>query len=225
MTPGSVCAAHPAVPSSGACDRCGTFGCERCLQLIGVDRLCAACLQRQAGSLPPLAARALAARVALYACGALGLALGLLSLGNGEETASLGLMLASLVALGYLVTLIATIAIFCRWFHRAVQHAQALGLPVAASPAFAVGSWFIPFANLFVPFNVARQLSGAAPVGLWQALWIIGNATSRIPERAGAVTLLSPLLLLGAAHAGSEVVKVITERLAAHAPAAASPAS
>lgn len=225
MTPGSVCAAHPAVPASGACDRCGTFGCEQCLQLIGVNRLCAACLQRQAGSLPPLATRALLARVALYASGALGLAVGLLSLGNREETAGLLLALVSLVAVGYLGTLIAAIVIFCLWFHRAVLHAHALGIPVAASPAFAVGSWFIPFANLFVPFNVARQLSGAAPVGLWQALWITGNAASRIPEQAGALALLSPLLLLGAAHAGSEVVKAITERLASHAPAPASPAS
>jgi len=43
----AFCAAHPDVKASGACSRCGTFGCGACLTQRGVDWLCAACLARR----------------------------------------------------------------------------------------------------------------------------------------------------------------------------------
>jgi len=40
----AVCAAHPEVKATGACSRCGTFGCGACLSARGTDWLCAKCL-------------------------------------------------------------------------------------------------------------------------------------------------------------------------------------
>jgi hypothetical protein len=47
----AVCAVHPEVKATGACSRCGTFGCGNCLSAHGPDWLCAACLGR-VGKLP-----------------------------------------------------------------------------------------------------------------------------------------------------------------------------
>lgn len=44
----ALCPKHPDVHATGACSRCGTFGCGQCLTQRGADWLCAACLQRQA---------------------------------------------------------------------------------------------------------------------------------------------------------------------------------
>jgi hypothetical protein len=40
----ALCAVHPEVKATGACSRCGTFGCGDCLSQRGNDWLCAACL-------------------------------------------------------------------------------------------------------------------------------------------------------------------------------------
>ncbi len=47
----AVCAVHPLVKATGACSRCGTFGCGGCLTARGPDWLCAQCLHR-VGKLP-----------------------------------------------------------------------------------------------------------------------------------------------------------------------------
>lgn len=44
----ATCPNHPDVKASGACSRCGTFGCGQCLTQDGSDWLCAPCLARQA---------------------------------------------------------------------------------------------------------------------------------------------------------------------------------
>lgn len=44
----ALCPNHPGVRATGACSRCGTFGCGQCLSQRGADWLCAACQQRQA---------------------------------------------------------------------------------------------------------------------------------------------------------------------------------
>lgn len=44
----ALCAVHPEVKATGACSRCGTFGCGACLSSRGTDWLCAQCLSRVA---------------------------------------------------------------------------------------------------------------------------------------------------------------------------------
>lgn len=44
----ALCPTHPGVKATGACSRCGTFGCGQCLTQRGADWLCPSCLQRQA---------------------------------------------------------------------------------------------------------------------------------------------------------------------------------
>ncbi len=40
----AICAVHPDVKATGACSRCGTFGCGNCLSAHGADWLCTKCM-------------------------------------------------------------------------------------------------------------------------------------------------------------------------------------
>lgn len=68
----------------------------------------------------------------------------------------LGLGLASLAMLLSVIPL--TIA-FLSWLHRARSNLQSFHLDgMVYSPAWSVGSFFVPFANLVVPFRSVREL-------------------------------------------------------------------
>jgi hypothetical protein len=67
-----------------------------------------------------------------------------------NETISPWFFLLGLVALaGIIVTLI--------WQHRAASAARALGFPTTHSPAWGVGSWFVPIINLWFPYQAIRD--------------------------------------------------------------------
>lgn len=64
-----------------------------------------------------------------------------------------------LIALVLLVANIGTIVSFLMWFHRAHRNLPALGAAEPRfSPGWAVGWWFIPFMNLFRPYQVAKEI-------------------------------------------------------------------
>lgn len=82
--------------------------------------------------------------------------------------------------------LILTVVIWCVWQHRAQTNAGALGTDeLHFSPGWAVGWWFIPIADLWMPFRTVRELwkasHGAAwqtirswrVLGWWWALWLV----------------------------------------------------
>jgi hypothetical protein len=80
-------------------------------------------------------------------------------------------------ALGSLVAVVAVAA----WLYRSARHAVRLGGVLAWSRGWAVGGWFVPVANLVIPYLVVRDVrrgSGPAPrpapVGWW---WVSVLAT------------------------------------------------
>jgi hypothetical protein len=226
MTPGSMCAKHPAVAAVGTCSRCGTFGCNQCLSSTADGNqptflqqqgwLCADCLARGLTDLPSLEGRAQLAKGGLIFMAIAHIVLAGLGAVPGEA-AQLALGGAGLL---FLIGFVVTIVFFCRWFHLSVRYASGRGGSVGYTPAAAVGSWFIPFLNLVRPFDVTRRMLAAAgvdagSVGTWQALWIIGNITSNISARTESVPLdiISALLMVGAAVTGAGVVSNVTRAL------------
>jgi hypothetical protein len=55
-----------------------------------------------------------------------------------------------------LVTVGALVVVYV-WQHRAASAARALGFPAARSPAWGVGSWFVPIVNLWMPYGAIRD--------------------------------------------------------------------
>jgi hypothetical protein len=101
------------------------------------------------------------------------------------------------VGLIHFVVFIATVVAFCMWLYRSHKNLTALGNPKMAlkhSAGWAVGSFFVPFANLIIPFRAVRETwaksdpevpfdnyvppsePSAPPVmNAWWAFWLISN--------------------------------------------------
>jgi hypothetical protein len=93
------------------------------------------------------------------------------------------------------VVAIATIVLFIIWFHRVAHNNVALGrLGERYTPGWAIGGWFVPVANLWIPLRIAQDLwrgadartlgdpdwrrsRGSAICGWWWALFLL----SRVP--------------------------------------------
>ena len=81
------------------------------------------------------------------------------------------------VALLQLLLQLAAAIVVCLWAKRIADNAKARGVS-NVSPGLACGGWFIPIANLFVPFNELRKSvkgtggSGSGITG-WQIAWIV----------------------------------------------------
>ena len=129
-----------------------------------------------------------------------------------SEDADIGVL--DLLELGFallqFVVIIATVVVFCMWLYRAAHNLTALGNPRQAieySPGWAVGSFFVPFVNLVVPYRATKEVwvksdpetaaddyvsphgqSGRAYLKVWWAFWLaslfVNNAAGRLYFRA-----------------------------------------
>jgi hypothetical protein len=239
-TESPVCQKHSARVAVGTCTRCGRFVCDAC---AGEQRVCPECVTRQLQGLPSSAPRArwatrfLSANVAFDALSVL---VGLWAM-SSPEPSELRDVAEALVGLGALGLLLGTAITFLRWLHLAVRQAQALAIDVGVTPGWAVGYWFIPFANLVKPYHTVRNLLAglggkslvaSARVGMWWGLWIIGNMLSQIqarmsvsggleaqaPSEAYAVGILSSLLSLVSAILCIGIVRAAQQALDAKRP-------
>lgn len=122
-----------------------------------------------------------------------------------EESLNLYDMLDLGIGMLYLLVFGSTIVFFCMWLYRASRNLVALGTPRHAleySPGWAVGSFFVPFVNLVVPYRAVREtwaksepavgdetyMSPSPPGGpafmkLWWAFWLISNFASNAAFR------------------------------------------
>lgn len=97
----------------------------------------------------------------------------------------------------YIFVYFSTVVAFCLWLHRAYKNLPALGNPkpiINYSPAWAIGSFFVPFVNLIIPFRAVRETwaksdpaapfdnyvapsEPSAPLVMngWWAFWLISN--------------------------------------------------
>lgn len=165
-----------------------------------------------------------------------------IDLGKGD-TLHIGLGLIGLVGLLEIPLRLLTIIFFLLWEHRAFSNLSALkARNLDFSPGWAVGWWFIPFLNLFKPFQVMRELwnesdpdfdaetgflnsaSGAPPVmSFWWAFFIIaglfGNVANNVADAEGdaadyfpSAFLVASLFQIAAAVSAVYIVKNITRR-------------
>lgn len=68
----------------------------------------------------------------------------------------------SLIGIVQVLILVATVVVYLMWLHRAHRNLPALGAQnLRFTPGWAVGWWFVPFANLVRPYQVVKEV--------WQA--------------------------------------------------------
>ena len=196
-----------------------------------------------AAAYQPLAPRARATVIALGATVAVDVVacfgdgwqwtlLGRISRGTSvsTSTADLSDTIVAITAVLQLVLLIATAILFLRWFKRAYENVEALGGERRFSPGWAVGSWFVPFLNLWRPKQITNDIwhagsagreSVPAVVNVWWTVWIISNFVDNIAFRSsfgssttGALfAAISDAVDAIAAVLAIVVVRRLTERL------------
>lgn len=114
-------------------------------------------------------------------------------------------MLAVGAALLHFLVYVGCIVAFCFWVHRAYRNLRALGNPASSlehSPGWAVGFFFIPFANLVMPYRAMKEIwqksdprvrtqedfMHAPPVStalvlVWWLAWLVSNVLANISFR------------------------------------------
>jgi Domain of unknown function (DUF4328) len=91
-----------------------------------------------------------------------------------------------------IAALVVTGVVFIIWFHRAYQQVRALGGEMRYSDGWAIGSWFIPIANLWIPKKLANDIWwGSGPpeerswpaypalLTAWWLAWILAGMGAR----------------------------------------------
>ena len=133
----------------------------------------------------------LTTQIALMGAEAIALIQRITMLRNQVDDARLNGTNAGVNVIAFLLTAVflATVITWCVWQHHAQYNATLLAAgPLKYTPAWAVIWWFIPIANLFMPFLTVRELwrashGGAAwraiktwpVIGWWWAAWLAGN--------------------------------------------------
>ena len=124
-------------------------------------------------------------------------------------------LVASLVYLVHFLTYLASIVAISMWIHRAHRRIHAAGIEgLEYTPGWAVGWFFIPFANLIKPLQAMRELWNASHriaydfaegtpslLKAWWGFWLVGNISSNVGMRmtlSDAPEAMQAGLLLGA---------------------------
>ncbi|MEU7515786.1 DUF4328 domain-containing protein [Streptomyces sp. NPDC042898] len=123
----------------------------------------------------------------------------------GGDVSGRDLAMASMAGVGLLqiLLLLATATAFIVWFHRLRKNAEVwAGDLQARTPGWAIGGWFIPIANLWIPHGVAADIwrasraepsaaDGRGELGLLHAWWaafvvdtVVARVAGRILDRA-----------------------------------------
>ncbi|WP_330295008.1 DUF4328 domain-containing protein [Streptomyces sp. NBC_00503] len=143
-----------------------------------------------------------------------------------EATLPEGLLVVDTVL--QLPLMLATAVLFVIWFHRAHGNSEIFNPgAITRSQGWAVGAWFVPVGNLFIPYTMAKEMWTAsiqlrkdgsyrslseAPVTAWWLTWVAALISDRIftylydradtfEELSGAATAGVPQGLLIAAAA------------------------
>ena len=149
-------------------------------------------------------------------------------------------LLTFLLAVLDLIIYVATVVFFCVWLYRAYDNLRAFDpwSRLDYSPGWAVGSFFVPFVNLVVPYRAVKEVwqkSGPpderlmsepgppASFPIWWLFWLLagfaGNISLRmsfnenVPERTTTIVSIgADVLFIVAAVFAYLVVDVIDKR-------------
>jgi Domain of unknown function (DUF4328) len=115
----------------------------------------------------------------------------------GENVGGFAVALLTLgIGLLTLAVFVATVVFFLMWLYRSYKNLPAFGARrTSYSPGWAVGSFFVPFANLVIPYRAVKELWQNSVAGetfsfasanpptwfpLWWGFWIASNIASNI---------------------------------------------
>lgn len=150
------------------------------------------------------------------------------------------LLLTFLPAVLSIIINLATVVLFLMWFYRAYGNLRAFSpsRPINYSPLFAAGSFFIPFANLVVPYRAVEEVwqksvpllesplykpGTPASFPLWWLFWLVSSFVNNFSLRtsfdetvphttATTISIVGSALSIVAAYFAYRVVDAIDKR-------------
>ena len=118
----------------------------------------------------------------------------------GTRAAGLALLVMAGAGFVELAAYIAIAVLFLRFLYKAVQQARGFATPYSyVSPGWAVGYWFIPFINLYRPYETVKHLfkacaaeaggeakpaAGDQLLGAWWAMFLVANVAGWMLARS-----------------------------------------
>jgi hypothetical protein len=119
-----------------------------------------------------------------------------------------------LMAIFYMGAYIASVIAFILWFRRAYYNLhQITPETMSLTEGWAAGAWFVPFLNLVRPFHIMKEIwqethgligserkDRSEIVGLWWALYLIGNIFLNITSKMGDETSVDGLIKMTKFH-------------------------
>ena len=98
--------------------------------------------------------------------------------------------LTGLIGFVHIALYFTTVVIAARWIYRANANTRANHRKLETPPPWAVGWFFIPFANLWKPYKAMAEMARAnrrsgtdLPLGPWWAAWLISGIVGNISAR------------------------------------------
>jgi hypothetical protein len=105
-----------------------------------------------------------------------------------------------IIGVVYGITYLVSGIVFIQWFRRAYFNLHLRSSHLLYTDGWAAGSWFVPFLNLFRPFQIMKELyvetariftkkglseeaSSTKFLGWWWALWLINNLVAQYEFR------------------------------------------
>lgn len=105
----------------------------------------------------------------------------------------------------YFLILVSTVISFTRWEHRVARNARSLEPASRQSPGWAVAWWFVPVANLVMPYRALGEIwrasgrdgtTGPAYFGAWWGCWLGGSLLGNLAGRVSAGAVTAPVAQL-----------------------------
>ena len=141
---------------------------------------------------------------------------------------SIAYIFCGLGSLVWVLLLITVFILFGKWIYRSAKNLPALGNPHQDfKPGWCVGWYFIPFANLVMPYRAMREihdqsLSPGNPghetpaiLPLWWALWLISNIGANITTRIGWNSEnVDTLITLATCNIGLSLIDIVLNLVA-----------
>ena len=102
-------------------------------------------------------------------------------------------LIAGLIAVAFILMYLISAVTVCMWIYRAHDNLRAAGFELEYTPGWSVGWYFIPFANLIMPFNVMKEqwnttfsngdsYTSEAPsiITMWWVSYVVGSIFGNI---------------------------------------------
>ena len=123
-----------------------------------------------------------------------------------ESTIDILLLIACIIAFT------ASAVFFLRWFKTAYHNLRQKIRYAGYSEGWAIGSWFIPILNIFIPYQIMKEIYmetenflisrgykigrelTLGPVGWWWALWIISGIRISFSPSSGILAVIAAIV-------------------------------